>query len=1174
MLGTRDLSGADEMFCCNPLSGAGAPATSTANHGGLSTTRASPQVTPAPSPGPPPLTLRDFLQLLGESVAVLEGVRLLLLQLLQWGGDVGSLLRSSILFQKTLSFLSLSFSRLVRLPFALLYFLFGKTGSLERSPFLTRTTRDHDGDRRFGVLQRAWREALLPAATPSALPAISLASGLYGGKGEHGLLQGGTDTGTKRRSATGWLTTMMWLASSNQQPGGSGGSRLGRLVYALLVFGVAYRLCSLWKKYRRLLSDYKAVVALLRKQRAAAAAAEQARGEREKESSLNERQRLLESFFQSFCVHSSSPFSPSSDRSRGRELTTANRAVVGLSGSRRPSGRGQTTSAEGSTFLEEKNTSESDDGRSSSPRSPHFPFASSSSSTVLPSSVNEPLTQTRGSPGRLDASLGEELHRIRGSSSTCSSTCTDQSEQDQRRLLPVLICDELEAIERKKAGAQGTLLASRGSSTEEQICPAASDSLSREVLSSVSSSTKAPSATNTQASTPPRGLTKGKEVPLSFSSCSLAPSLGSFSSSSSRPFFSAPFSSACNAVGSSCSVFAPLACSSHLDTFSTAAFSDTLSQHPLQPQRRFGAEERLSEPLFDDNPFLALVSSEIAQGREKFERNTRAGRENTEEGSAGMPAVPVQSCGRVGSESGTGASSVLPVLSETGAADVRKDGAEGSGDEKQEQGTEQASTTADDELFGGGQASFPEVLASVPAVSETEERQTTGSRVTADFTFLPSSPCTSSASRRISFCSTVPSVSSSCTSTSSSSSLCTPSPEPPPCFPLSAFCLSPAMENRTLSKFSASAEDLGKQKTRFPSSNEGERRSHRIASSEHVTLECRVAAAAPRVEDCYTSPSGKEASKSKGVASSPTGAKNHCSSQPTSVSGACRPIGLASSLSGSTFSVLGPSGCTSALTSTSSLCRARGSRASSTILTHKVSDSAARKLVCHSDSLLKKGSGNALRTLSVQDIPARENEGDGVRPIVHHSGAAQPEEGKTGYRNKNSCNGHPRADTDIHELKFPDGGVHKTSGRDRPWHASGGGEQLVSAAEHGGGRMGTSEDGAASRDVRLTDSRSELCSEAGNNQVEGETTGELVEQSTASDQLAGSAAALPCCLAVRPSSVRDTASHLTLFVPVSPSTFPSQPPVCDSSAVTPKWKATQDKRNAQSTTVSMFSVVS
>lgn len=249
-LETEARPAAGEMISPDLSSGVVAPLINGRNQGCSSSVNPTPSVGPAQPSGPPPLTLRDFLQLLGESVAVLEGVRLLLLQLLQWGGEVGSLLRSSLFFQKIFSLVSTSLSRLVRLPFALLYFLFGRTWWSERNSLsLAYTTQEHDGDGRLRVLNRAWKEALLPAAAASGLPVVSTALGMYSGKADHGFVERGTDRCSKSRSA-GWLDSMRSLSSSRWQPRGPRGSRIGMLVYAALVFGVAYRLRSLWKKYR------------------------------------------------------------------------------------------------------------------------------------------------------------------------------------------------------------------------------------------------------------------------------------------------------------------------------------------------------------------------------------------------------------------------------------------------------------------------------------------------------------------------------------------------------------------------------------------------------------------------------------------------------------------------------------------------------------------------------------------------------------------------------------------------------------------------------------------------------------------------------------------------------------------------------------------------------------
>ncbi|KEP66984.1 UNVERIFIED_CONTAM: hypothetical protein HHA_272730 [Hammondia hammondi] len=232
---------------------------------------------PPPPASPSPLTLRDFLQLLGESVAVLEGLRLLLLQLLQWGGEVGSVIRASTFLHKFLSLL-------VRL----LRFVLSPLSSILRLvPFLpVRKQNPHDqptrelsppsvssyGDKRAGdsgiwpdaqssrglanTFQNAWRSA---GGVHTPWGAYRSSQGWSGsGFADEKSLRDVADynaksgsyfqaCGTERKSGKGrfppsWGTSVTgaaWLWSGNR----------GVVVYSAIVLALAYKLHSLWKKY-------------------------------------------------------------------------------------------------------------------------------------------------------------------------------------------------------------------------------------------------------------------------------------------------------------------------------------------------------------------------------------------------------------------------------------------------------------------------------------------------------------------------------------------------------------------------------------------------------------------------------------------------------------------------------------------------------------------------------------------------------------------------------------------------------------------------------------------------------------------------------------------------------------------------------------------------------------
>ncbi|EPT28614.1 hypothetical protein TGME49_272730 [Toxoplasma gondii ME49] len=232
---------------------------------------------PPPPASPSPLTLRDFLQLLGESVAVLEGLRLLLLQLLQWGGEVGSVIRASTFLHKFLSLLA----RLLR-------FLLSPLSRIwQWVPFLlVRKQSAHDqptreplppsvssyGDRRAGnsgilpdaqssralahTFQNAWRSA---GGVHTPWGAYRSSQGWYGSEFADAKSNGDEADynsksgayfqaiGTERKSGRGrfppaWRTSVTgaaWLWRG----------RSGVVVYSALVLVLAYKLHSLWKKY-------------------------------------------------------------------------------------------------------------------------------------------------------------------------------------------------------------------------------------------------------------------------------------------------------------------------------------------------------------------------------------------------------------------------------------------------------------------------------------------------------------------------------------------------------------------------------------------------------------------------------------------------------------------------------------------------------------------------------------------------------------------------------------------------------------------------------------------------------------------------------------------------------------------------------------------------------------
>ncbi|PFH31056.1 hypothetical protein BESB_032530 [Besnoitia besnoiti] len=317
---------------------------------------------PPVSSTPPPLTLRDFLQLLGESVAVLEGVRLLLLQLVQWGGEVSSVLRSSTFLHSILAL----FLRFVRFLFSPLSHMVLQRGPArcnaepqehrneDYSLHLHRSQKRRERARTGGealsgheksspmltdALQNAWTSAA-EAHTSAANHAGQQADLVRWFEDEdrrqlvskaHGKLTQDSE-GTRRGKSTwkGILSNFLGL----DRAGGGAAVRPGmrrQFLYVAVAFALAYRIYSLWKTYRSLLSEYKERVRHVMRRRAAAeerarrqeALEEQAR-EQAEATERQSRQELLYSLFQSLrttrnsLLMSSAASSPSSSGSAVR----------------------------------------------------------------------------------------------------------------------------------------------------------------------------------------------------------------------------------------------------------------------------------------------------------------------------------------------------------------------------------------------------------------------------------------------------------------------------------------------------------------------------------------------------------------------------------------------------------------------------------------------------------------------------------------------------------------------------------------------------------------------------------------------------------------------------------------------------------------------------------------
>nr|CEL67668.1 TPA: hypothetical protein BN1204_034595 [Neospora caninum Liverpool] len=237
---------------------------------------------PAPA-SPSPLTLRDFLQLLGESVAVLEGLRLLLLQLLQWGGEVGSVVRASTFLHKLLAFL-FRVLRLLLSPLSAAFHLLASPRHAKREEGDGRNRErippplGNRGPRSLGAVDRgtladaepysaslvntfhnAWRSAREGAQTAGGTYPISLgwsapgfaedkalrvAPHLHGKPGSH--LQASASKPIPEKGLLSRLRGQTsWAALARVWRG-----RRGVVIYAAIVFGLACKLRSLWKKYR------------------------------------------------------------------------------------------------------------------------------------------------------------------------------------------------------------------------------------------------------------------------------------------------------------------------------------------------------------------------------------------------------------------------------------------------------------------------------------------------------------------------------------------------------------------------------------------------------------------------------------------------------------------------------------------------------------------------------------------------------------------------------------------------------------------------------------------------------------------------------------------------------------------------------------------------------------
>lgn len=940
--------------------------------------------------------------------------------------------------------------------------------------------------------------------------------------------------------------------------------------------------CLFLLPFRRLLSDYRAVLALVKRQRAAAAAAEQAVLERERERGFAERQRLLASFFQSFRARSSSPFSLSSDTSRGHEVDAADRAAVDFLRMSLPSRRLQASSAVESAFSEERTKCRSDRYRSSSPGFPHLSVAiSASSSSALPSLLNEPSSQNHGSSISSGGSLAELSHRQKDSSSTCSSTQLDQG--DRTRPLPTLICDELEAKQKIKRGSHLDLLSHEGKTSEGQLSHSCSNSLSRDKLSSSSSSTKAPSTTNTPPSTSPRIL--AEQLSFSSSSCrSLAPSFCSSSSSSSSCASVPPhFPSACDPRVTSSSVPVPSSCVSRSYAFSAPAFPDTSivsHESPLQPQKRFGAEERLSEPLFDDNPFLALVSSEICQERDQRVRVTYTWGENLGDGESadrvsGVPRVP--SHGPPGSTVGTGVSSGSSGHPATAGTTIGKS-TPPSGDETLQRSTDQAGMVAAGGLCAGDQVNFSEILAPVRGASRTppQERRVTESCVTADLAFLPSDPSVSSVSRRLSFCSTVPSVSSSCASFSSSAVMCATSLEPPTSFPLSSVCPASAAGDPVLSRPAGGSENAGEKKTGSASTRDQKKRSVHVSASEPVTLRRPEGEKGLEEEDSETVLSSQGASTCEVVARGSTNPAVGRRSARTRASRSDRPTDLPSSSSGGASSGFASSGCVSAVPSASSCGHAPASPAlsspafSDSTSSHSASDFSTHNKLHVADGLPERRRASSLRLLSAEGRFGQEGERNCLRAHGRRRNAAQSEEGKVGYQRDRNIG----ADRRVPQLRFPGAGSLNACGGNGSGQATGATKELAPGIQRGRGRTERRRGAAMPRDARHTESGPELWTERKSSQSSGHSFGKTKEPSRSSEGTAGSREALTGHLAVCASSACDTASCPATFAPATALLFPPTRALYHSSVMGTDRKSRQDTRDRQSSSVSLFSAVS